>query len=1058
MNGSSILKKTLPIICTVILIVIIAVTASAIKKNSAKAPALTNQEEVYLEVKEELGGKNFTYTVTKGEVYDELKGQIGLSTLITMINKDVLAKEKDANGKSYWDLAKEQKDENDVLEILNLMDKDCYGEGVKVADLSAEEKAEKEHDYYITMYTGYGYTIDETNLHGSQDLLDHYTLVLAKELYAKDALKKDIADDADYFDDDDIEDYYNDHYNKSYYAIIIPFASTDAASKALLQVSIKNSSYWYDCEVKETEEGSGIYEVEMKNGASVKNVVNAFISMYNTVYAYKGTDALISTDDYSIISIDSAKLTAAKEALTNLKVVAGDKATVEDFATAFETANTALTALKEELAAKEANVEGITNAISKITAANTSYADNIEDTTVASNITTAIELLDSYEADTIVFNKNEESPLYWDYEELSKYDATLPGKLNNSLSTYTPFANTADEASVNDGDATWYTKSVITNSNVSYLVLKIGEVAAKELDEVKEEIVTELTNAAIDEITDENLETKMCELREKYNVVVYDKDLQKEWISICDKYDVEHKENKKKSDLVAAYDGKEITVEAFFNELDKTLGLASAISSITQQRLIVNTYFDKYYDAETGKWTKDGKEIKDNIAANIEAQRLNFLAGSYSYYGYTPSKDYTWEDFMFDINGVNNEKDLAMLSLYAQVSNDYIAKVVEFVKVNEETELDKIAFVMDDTEALATQAWTVLQARMADMLEQSFSVDGEHFLVSKYVDPANAYNAGTPVDPTDAEAEGAWTDDEKALAKELLEEVYKYLQYNEGTYTDKLGAIVKAFEVSPYYVNGTEAPVVLDSSNEKVKYTLEYPGGTLDVAKYKSKGLFVKFEDLGTFAEGDMVETFNDAAKEIWTQDKADDVSDRVTIYANSEGKHFIETEFGYHLYINLGSTFTKDEYVSLDETVASALPSFKEIRASYMITALEALLTDADEAKTEAINAKIDEIKATLPEEALTAVTTYATPIIDDLGGTYFSALLQQADLAKMADGSWTNGAVTVTLNSTAYTKADIVSMIDINAESTCGDSVANLKQEDVAVFDLTKEWKNNK
>ena len=88
-----ILKKTLPILAAIVLIIAIAVTASAIKKNNAKTPNISSNDEIYLEVKEELGGKNFTYSVTKGKIYSELKGQIGLSSLITMINKEVLAKE-----------------------------------------------------------------------------------------------------------------------------------------------------------------------------------------------------------------------------------------------------------------------------------------------------------------------------------------------------------------------------------------------------------------------------------------------------------------------------------------------------------------------------------------------------------------------------------------------------------------------------------------------------------------------------------------------------------------------------------------------------------------------------------------------------------------------------------------------------------------------------------------------------------------------------------------------------------------------------------------------------
>ena len=53
MNG--ILKKTLPIFAAIILIIVIVITTSAIKKNNAKTPEVSSSDQIYLEVKEELG-------------------------------------------------------------------------------------------------------------------------------------------------------------------------------------------------------------------------------------------------------------------------------------------------------------------------------------------------------------------------------------------------------------------------------------------------------------------------------------------------------------------------------------------------------------------------------------------------------------------------------------------------------------------------------------------------------------------------------------------------------------------------------------------------------------------------------------------------------------------------------------------------------------------------------------------------------------------------------------------------------------------------------------------
>ena len=138
-----------------------------------------------------------------------------------------------------------------------------------------------------------------------------------------------------------------------------------------------------------------------------------------------------------------------------------------------------------------------------------------------------------------------------------------------------------------------------------------------------------------------------------------------------------------------------------------------------------------------------------------------------------------------------------------------------------------------------------------------------------------------------------------------------------------------------------------------------------------------------------------------------------------------------------------------------SAIPSLQEIRTSNMISALKALITDdTSDSDKEAINAKIKELEDTLPEEASSAISTYYTTVISEFTNSYFSALLQQNDIAEMAKGSWTNGTVTVTLNSEIYNNADIAKMVEVNAESTTKSNLSYLKAEDLASFNLTKAW----
>ena len=127
-------------------------------------------------------------------------------------------------------------------------------------------------------------------------------------------------------------------------------------------------------------------------------------------------------------------------------------------------------------------------------------------------------------------------------------------------------------------------------------------------------------------------------------------------------------------------------------------------------------------------------------------------------------------------------------------------------------------------------------------------------------------------------------------------DIQNYLVYAKGDYETVLTEIADAFTACPYKVNG-DTPVIYDENGNAIDYTLTAGDATIDVAYYKTLGLFVKFEDLGSFANGAMVEAFNDAVKAIWDKDIADEVYSRVTILEDA-----IETEFGYHLYINLGS------------------------------------------------------------------------------------------------------------------------------------------------------------
>ena len=1070
MNVNSILKKVLPVICTILLIVIITVTATAIKKNSAKTPDLGDAtEEVYLSVKETLGGKEFTYSITKGELYSELKGQIGLSTVITMTNKAILKQAKAASGKSYWETITEE-------EIIEAIKKDVYGEdnldedgNVTISDLEEKEKLEK--DFTNTMYTGYGYTITTDGIF-SAEIKEHYTLVLAKKLYGKEALNKEIKEaeeDEPYFDDDKVEEYYEKNYGKNFQAIIVPFKSSNEAKLLLQQFGLVYNSdskvgAWVENGLKETEEGSGIYESVKGDLVSVDKVVEAFINLYNTVMAEdlkEGTVTIkdeagsksfeFSSDcDYAKIDV-TTEVEAAKAAVAAIKAAMEEAKSIEEKQELINAAKVAVKALQDKLA----NETGTQTVINKLEEMYNVYSE-AEFASKEESLFASIEkITNTYNGVTYVFNKtNTESAIYWDYAKLEEFDSSFATKLESNYSTYYPFYNGEKLNSVNDKDQKWYSKSPFSSSSVYYYVIKLGEDAAPKLDDVRAEILEKLEEEAY---TDEIMEEKMCELRAEYGFKVVDKALQEDYIKVCEKYDVEYKKNKKKSDLVAKAskdDFKlEISVEDLYAYMEKTLGLATAISEISSQRLVINTYFNKYYDYASKEWLgEDGEELRDNIIESVENQRLSFLSGGYSYYGYDPST-MTWEEFLFQMNGVNDEYELADLMLYSSVASDYIAEAIKFVSVKGET-FDEIEFDMNYTDALASKAWEVLEKRMEAIYADTFNVTGEHFLVSTYESvKASLASDATPVDPKD------WTNEQKELAKELVEVVYDYLQYTEGTYASKLEAVVTAFDAAPYAVKDQDGNYVkvVDSENQPYKYVLKYADKEIDLAKYKSAGLYVKYESLGSFTTGTMVKPFEEAAKSIWLADKeAGNVTDNITIYADGNGKHSIETEFGYHLYVNLGSTFnTKYTVKDLDangnvvDGAEQVVPSLYEIRLSNLIDAYSALITEeTSEEEKEKINAKIDELQENLSEEANAAVTKYYDVVVAEMTGSYFSTLLQQNELKALINGA--------TLSSSQFANADIIKLINTNEANTFETNLKYLKAEDLAEFDIASAFVN--
>ncbi len=138
MNSSTVIKKTLPLIIILLIIIGVAVTCTVLSKEKDN-PVIGNPDGVYLTAKE----GEYTYKLTNSRLYDELKENVGISSLVTMINKDLL-KDTKKGGISYWDKVTKEAIDDEV-------EKATFPDGKD--ELTAEEITEAEEKFLDTMFS-----------------------------------------------------------------------------------------------------------------------------------------------------------------------------------------------------------------------------------------------------------------------------------------------------------------------------------------------------------------------------------------------------------------------------------------------------------------------------------------------------------------------------------------------------------------------------------------------------------------------------------------------------------------------------------------------------------------------------------------------------------------------------------------------------------------------------------------------------------------------------------------------------------------------------------------
>ena len=530
MNSSTVIKKTLPLIIILLIIIGVAVTCTVLSKEKDN-PVIGNPDGVYLTAKE----GEYTYKLTNSRLYDELKENVGISSLVTMINKDLL-KDTKKGGISYWDKVTKEAIDDEV-------EKATFPDGKD--ELTAEEITEAEEKFLDTMFSSYG-------LVSMAEIENHYRLILAKKLYAADKLEEEIAtknaeatkDSEKYFTQSDYSSYYTSNYKSEYWAMIVPFSTEAQAKNALAQlgITIKTSTANTSDDFTRWVKTVGEEEVAL----TTSEVVAAMVSMYNTTRAFQA-------ENYPI---------------NRLVLTEGKQYTI--------------------------NEEGL------------------------------------YQFNTTVSEEDETlNALHYTYDEIYAYQSSVQNYLKNTMVSYT----TSSEVTYTQK---WFTPTPQSYSSGSIycFIMKLAEVAAPEQSTVNEEIYKKLVEKTL---TDTFVETKMAELRQEKGLVIYDTFLEKQYVSSAKTYKVTHETTKKASDnLVASIEGHEYTTDQLFDAMDKIYGISLAITLINEERFLVNTNYNKYFDTtstankEKDKWLD--QEKYQELTTEVSNEKLNFSAGAYESY------------------------------------------------------------------------------------------------------------------------------------------------------------------------------------------------------------------------------------------------------------------------------------------------------------------------------------------------------------------------------------------------------------------------------------------
>lgn len=964
MTGKDVFKRTIPIAIAILLIAIIAIIVMSVKNCGNKTPQLKNSDETYVEIGD--------LKVSKERLYTYMKQQYGMSELLRLVDNQLYAKEMAAVSQEDLDkyiiesvFASKSLDaekDKDAIKKANEEDFEKIIDSLLMSNLLKDEDI-KHTSTGERNYNPYDY---ESNSKVWEVLRKYYRLQYARREWAKtayvDKLKKDAKNDGDehtyseIFKNDDMETYFKDNYSGKVFGFFIPFTSEAAALKAMNRAGINTNpsvlsekgwvkaSYDYNSE-KLTDE----------NYLTPQEVYKAFIAMYNEVYSGQGKeiDPASYAEKISYTKTLSKVITAITLASDiNKKDVKGDFVLPLEVEVVGETEKAKIEwKLAEDTTCLTIGEDG------KVT-----YTSPEKDTTITLNATITFTENNSrtvsYElkvkktdtkAEEVKWEVGAVEPfMEFDVDSLKDQDVDYEWttaklkEINSTLSTYMKEDSTY--LKIEDSEKDFYksyTIKPISCGNYYFLMIKFKQNVGDNLSDVKAEVEQKMIDDLFSS-NDNNINRMIYQRRHDAGLQIFDRYIEAVYdyqytyffettLKLTD-YD-KYKDSKKKEESVVArfkVDGEEktITADELYKELADKYGVSVSIDLISQYRLISNTKFNKIYNPYTGK-ILDKDSYRELLKSEVGNFRKNFEIGYFtysylSYYGFIPNfpASYGWSNFKKDYFGAFSDAELLVNSnfggsVYSEALKAYKETFYSDAKAGEEANWENT----DVYKAMkkAYDEWYGLNV-VNLIVGIDTNYDGTMDQQSDKDKVANTFVTTT------------WTDEQKDLAKELIELVKKLLpQTTKSAVYDKLEEMVTVYNDADLVDEAN--PATADSTIYNYNY----------FAKFKRAGLVLKLEKAADYNNSSsLVEEFLEELERMYKEvkDNGEEGTFEVAYSSNP-----VETMYGFHLIyaLNIGENTelpTFDEIVTynLVQQASKYANSTVEYKEKYYDEAVKAL------------------------------------------------------------------------------------------------------------------------